>query len=572
MFKILFYHANDFDVNHYVGKLLHLSIASLFLKTYIELKDPELGSKLTWIPPIQLKLSNQELIDVCFKEQPDILCLGQYIWNQNFYKEQFLHIKDKLPKNCKVVVGGPSVDVTTNPDFFSEHNYADYAIYGPGEIAFYDLVNHLYFKKKLFQMNVSNLAWYDKDKQKQIVSTYKYVPQTKISPYLYNEQYFSNLVLNETSKGIKVSIPYELTRGCPYSCTFCDWNSGLGNKVSRRKNTYKDELDLFSKLKINDIFLADANFGQYDEDIEIAEYIAYKNIHDNAQFKIEGTVSKLRKENNLKIYHILGSSNALIPGWGFTISLQDINSDVLKNINRPDVSWEINKKITMELSQTYPHIISKIQFIIGLPGQNLTTLIESLNEITSIPRTRLCGFVSELLPLSPAALDKTYQQKFKFVYSESQRMTGDGTFFKAKFPQSCISFDQAEFVSMVLIAAFYSSLTVYRESINYQNLNIIQLVENFLSTKYFFDLKQNLYNNWVNNDKFYYTIDFDGSPKNVTACDIIGICITWSNNEAFKNFIIQTLKYDKSFIKHIYNLKNDNTNRTSIQKSYATVI
>lgn len=572
MFKILFYHANDLDVHHLAGKVLHLSIASLYLKTYLEINDPKLGSKLTWLAPIQLKLTDEELINICLQQQPDLICLGQYIWNQNFYKEQFLRIKNKLPKNCKIVVGGPSVDVNTNPDFFLEHNYAEYAIYGPGEIAFYDLIYHLYNNKKLLQFNVSNLAWYDNNKKKQIVSAYKYVPQSQISPYLYNEKYFSNLVLNETNKGINVFVPYELTRGCPYSCTFCDWNSGLSNKVSRRKNSYKDELNLFHRLKIKDIYIADANFGQYEEDIEIAKYIAYKNVNENAQFRIEGNVSKLRKENNLKIYHILASSNAFIPEWGFTISLQDINLEVLKNINRPDVSWEINKKLTLELSQTYPHIISKIQFIIGLPGQNLTSMIESLNEMTSIPHTRLCAFVSELLPASPAALDKTYQEKFKFVYSNSQRMTRDGIFFRGKFPASCISFDKSEFVSMVLIAAFYSSLTIYREDINYQNLNISQLVENFLSTEYFFNLKHNLYNNWVNNDKFYYTIDFDGSPKNITACDINGVFITWANNEAYKNFIIQTLKYDKPFVKHIYNIKNDKTNRTSIQKSYATVI
>jgi len=570
MFKILFYHANDPDLAHAAGTVLHLSTASLFLKTYIDINDTELSKKLEWLPPIQFKLTNQELIDTCNKVQPDILCLGQYIWNQNFYKQQLTEVKEFLPKNCKVVVGGPSVDVNTNPNFFLEHNYADYAIYGPGEIAFNDLVSHLYHDKKLIAFNVSNLAWFDNVKNIQVVSGYKYVAQSKISPYLYNEKFFTDLVNNELNNGIEVFVPYELTRGCPYSCTFCDWNSGLSNKVSRRKNTFKDEIDLFHKLNIKNIYIADANFGQYDEDIEIAEYIAYKNIYSNAGFRIEGNVSKLKKENNLKIYHILAASNSFIPDWGFTISLQDINLEVLKNINRPDVSWEVNKKITIELAETYPHIISKIQYIVGLPGQNLNTLIESLNEMTSIPHTRLCAFVSELLPASPAALDKSFQEKFKFSYSTSERITRDGVVYKGKFPESCISFDKLEFTRMIVMAAFYSSLTVYRELINYQNLNIKEIVSKFVDSKYFVNLQKNLYTNWVEHDKFYYTIDFDGTAKQVTACDLNGVSKVWSNNTNFQNFVFQNLRHDKLFVKHW--IKYGYINRKSVQKSYSTVV
>ena len=110
---------------------------------------------------------------------------------------------------------------------------------------------------------------------------------------------------------------------------FCDWNSGLTNKTTRRKGTYEDEIDLFYDLGIKGIYLADANVGQYEEDIDMVAYLAKKNIEEGAEFRTDGNFSKLRKENNLKIYHLLARGNLITDNAGFIISVQDTNEDVL---------------------------------------------------------------------------------------------------------------------------------------------------------------------------------------------------------------------------------------------------
>jgi hypothetical protein len=78
------------------------------------------------------------------------------------------------------------------------------------------------------------------------------------------------------------------------------------------------------------LYLADANFGQYEEDISLAEYLVYKNLNENAGFTIESNPSKLKKDNNLKIYHLFAKGNLISKHWGFTFSVQDINSEVFK--------------------------------------------------------------------------------------------------------------------------------------------------------------------------------------------------------------------------------------------------
>jgi len=544
MFKILFYHANTLYFEDLQNSLF-LSVAALYFKTHLETHSPEAASNLQWLRPIQKQIDDDELVDYCNSNNIDLLCISMYLWNADFLREQLSRIRSRLHSKCKIVVGGPSIDVNINSAFFQQNSYADFAVYGPGEAAFTDLVTNLVNKKNLIAFNVSNLAWHDTAKDKLIVADYKNVPQSQISPFLSNKEFFKDMVEHEINHNkLNVILPYELTRGCPYACTFCDWNSGLSNKVSRRKNTYKEEIDLFQQLGIRNIYFSDANFGQYEEDIDLVEYMVHKNLHENAKFKTDGNLSKLRKDNNLKIYHLFAKGDLVAKGWGFTFSVQDINENVLKNIERPDVGWPIHKKMIQELYECHPQYISKVQFIVGLPGQTPTTIKKSLKEIISLPSVILCPFISELLPASPAGLNPEYQQKFQFTYSTSERINDTGFIFRGKFPQSCVSFTQKEFVEMVVLVSFMTGISDFKEKIKYKELtstlDINILLDIFLNSKQYQILTENLYNNWVTNDKFFYTIDFNLNEKNIPACHMAQAAYHWSNSIEFKKMLVKS--------------------------------
>jgi hypothetical protein len=551
MIKVLFYHATDSSPSTAQNKKLFLSIAAIYLKTHLEINHSDIAKQIEWLIPLQHRLSDDELLKICHEQQPDLLCTSHYIWNQSFLTEQLERIKKKLNSSCKILAGGPSIDVNINSNFFKDYPFIDYAVYGAGEAAFADLVSHLINNKKLVAFNVSNLAWQDNGKT--FISDYKYVSQSKISPFLYNEDFFTKIVENEYKNDYKIILPYELTRGCPYSCTFCDWNSGLSTKVTRRKETYKQEIDLFQKLKIQDLYLADANFGQYDEDVALAEYLVHKNLNENAGFTTESNPSKLKKDNNLKIYHLFAKGNLVSKHWGFTFSVQDINPTVLKNINRPDVGWDVHLDMINELSLHYPDIQPKVQFILGLPGQNKKTIRESLGEITK-HNLRLCLFLNELLPASPASLDKTYQEKFKFKYSNSERYNEFG-YFKGSFPESCISFDREELVEMIIIGSFYSGLSILRFKSEYLNIDIERTVDHFIESKYYKLLKEDLLTNWIGNDKFYFTKNFDGSKKIISACLLQLASEEWTNTKQFNLMIAEVHNNDRDFIKKLIKQK-----------------
>jgi hypothetical protein len=515
--KILFYHVG--------AHTAWLYPAALQLKTYIDVFYPTLAEQLTWLIPLQQEVTDQELIDHVEQNDVDILCTSHYLWNHTFLTAQLSRTRQKIKPGIKIVAGGPSVDVNNNPDFFNQHPYIDYAVFSAGEQAFADIMNHLVFNHPLIAFNTSNCGWKNNNNGQAIVADYKFVKMIETSPFVHNQEMFSAMVTDARQKNRKdVWLPFNLTRGCPYACTFCDWNSGLGNKVSRRKNTYRQEIDLFQKLGVTNIYLADANVGQYDEDVDMIEYFAQKNLEENAGFHVGGNFSKLKKENNLKIFHVMAQGKLINKTFNF--SIQDTNQTILNNIDRPDVGWEVHAAMAKELQTAYPHLAVKAQLIYGLPGQTVDSWRATLGDVTQqniIPMV----FLNDPLPASPAMYDPEYQRRFQFEYVASNRLTVDKKPYQSQIPKKSSSFDQVDIVQMNVLSMIYSAIAVLNVALTEHNIPIFDVelvVDDFLKTNECQQLFNNLYSNWINDSNFYYTINFSGNPQlieDVTISDLL---------------------------------------------------
>lgn len=503
--KILFYQS---------GMPGWIKVNVLTFKTFIDIIYPDLAEKLEWVLPIQDSMSDEEVLEYIEQTNTDILCTSHYLWNHDFLINQLSRIKSRLNIQA-IIAGGPSIDVNVNKDFFEQHPYIDFAVYGAGEQAFADIVNHLITKKPLIAFQTSNCAWKNHNTEKIIVADYKFVKMLETSPFVHCAELLGRMV--KECKKIQeqpIWLPYTLTRGCPYACTFCDWNSGLGNKVSRRKNTYQQEIDLFKKLNIENIYLADANVGQYDEDVDMIEYFAQKNLQENAKFRISGNYSKLKKENNLKMFNIMAESGLVQKTFNF--SIQDINQEVLKNIDRPDVGWDVHVAMANELQKKYPKLIVKAQMIYGLPGQTPTTWKHSLDQLIK-QRILPVSFINEPLPTSPALYDQEYQRKWEFEYIHSNRIISDNI-YSSKIPKKSKFVNQQDLVRMNVLSAIYTALSIINfvlQDISMPELNIYTVVDDFLQGVHYQTLYNNLYDNWITHNNFYYTVNFSGQPDKI---------------------------------------------------------
>lgn len=499
--KILFYHAGDIALGNY------LYPTALVLKTWIDSHDQSTAQQLEWLLPIQFQLTTDDLVKHIEHTKADVLCTSHYIWNHSFLLDQLTAIPTAVKSRLTVIAGGPSIDVHTNPDFFTQWPLIDYAVYGAGEQAFADIMAHLVNQKSLIALNTSNCAWQNAKTGKTQVAGYRPVKINQRSIFLSNREFLARMVKDAKKQAEPIWLPYEITRGCPYACTFCDWNSGFDNKVSRRKNTYQDEIDLFQQVGLTNIFIADANTGQYAEDLDVIEYFAKKNIKENAGFKLAASWSKLQKQNNYRMWKHMVESQLV--HRVLTFSIQDINPQILKNIDRPDVSWDVHLAMANDLRNQYPHLIIKSHIIYGLPGQTPGSLITTLSTLAKAHIWPTVN-INEPLPTSPAILDPEYQQKFGFEYVVSTRLQ-DSKRFQTRIPKSCVSFNQHDIVTMNLIGNFYMAVIVINLFLHHnqcKTLDAYVAVNNLLLSDQYGLLHNNLYHNWTSNNDFFYTIEF----------------------------------------------------------------
>jgi len=369
-----------------------------------------------WLPPeYGWTLSNNLLYESIIEENPDIVCFSLYVWNHVTSVTLAKRIKKSNP-NIKIIAGGPDINniidksgnLLSNADLIKECLYFDYIVYGDGEEAFQMLLDHFY--EPVDQKMIPNLI------TKQGVTPhkiFKFKNYESYSPYLDLKEDF----IQDYNKAIQIrsrfDIPvdrtyieenfirvnYERIRGCPYACSFCDWSSGLHHKVNISQNLWKDEVLFLSKFKYISLRLTDANVGIVESDLD---FFKFANSLNTDNFSVSGgNMAKLSKDRVFEIEKINKSPSHR---W----AVQHLDSQVLKNIDRPDVGWDKHKiflrKIVNDLNK---EVI--VELINGLPGSTIDNYIDQHRKFIEIPITTIRLYWWDALPNSPA-FDKNYQE------------------------------------------------------------------------------------------------------------------------------------------------------------------
>lgn len=407
-----------------------LNPAFLFLKTYHDIHGK--AKDVNWlIPDLIIFDSINDTADRIVREQPDILGISVYSWNFEYQLELAKSVKQRLP-NIVIVIGGPELvvhkldidDHANSVDFFKTYPFVDYAVYGDGE--------------KPFQQIIDMVAGFEVDKQEwvnivepdtnrnRIIYPYEMLVDEvymATPPYSSNRDYFIRVVEYLVQRGVgpeKQLWGIEFARGCMYSCSFCDWSSGLSKKVKRRTSNWKDEIDLMVELDVS-IRETDANFGQWDEDLEIFDYCLSQYKKDtNFSFRVQNT-PKLKIKSTEYIFrrYFELEYNTYYP----KISIQDVHSDVLSAVNRPARPWSEIVEMMNRIRSIDPDKKLAMELIVGLPGQSFKHMLDMLVKLYIADIQVTIPYTWSSLPNSPG-YDKNYQKmwgvKFLPMYKKAQ--------------------------------------------------------------------------------------------------------------------------------------------------------
>ena len=363
-----------------------------------------------------------ELLDKVDKNGvPDIIMVSMYMWNRNRSNKLTKAIKEKFP-HVKIIVGGN--DVPQNPErfeqFVKDNPQYDYYVTSEGEIAFEMILKDILTEKGLYNKEYFTDC-FTKTQNGKIL--YK----SKIKRYLNHKEDLDfpsacamglyDELIRELPKGIQIQGVIETNRGCPYSCTFCDW--GLEEKLRRfSMKRIKDEIDWLVG-NVNEIMFSDANFGILHRDLDIAKYLIKAKLkHPNPTLHSTAiTYAKNNKERVLRIAEILEKFD--FSRSGATFSLQSLNDPTLSAIRRDNMSiakdFEWIAENFIKRGIPYYH-----EMIMGMPLETKETFLQGLSQLLKYNPIEINVYKLAWLENSELSL-MNHQEKYDLEWSKFQQ-------------------------------------------------------------------------------------------------------------------------------------------------------
>ena len=332
---------------------------------------------------VQLKF--QKVPDASFVAQlaePAVLGFSTYIWNLQRSLRTAKLAKERFP-DCVVIFGGPSVpryDADVG-DFLANHRFVDVLVHGEGELAFVELLHAIRGGADL--RSVKGICFRSEDPRGYVRTP----PRERIADLGAIPSPFLNGVFDEVLADYRDyflertggMVLFETNRGCPFSCTFCDW----GQAVQSRVNLFPEErvfreLDWMARNQVRFAYSCDANFGIKDRDLKIAQRLG--RLHQETGYPLKFFVNWMKnsEEKSLRVADALWEAGVQTK---VTLSMQSLDAATLKAVKRDNI--DLGTYAALKRDYDRRGIPTYCELILGLPGETYDSFAAGLEKVTS---------------------------------------------------------------------------------------------------------------------------------------------------------------------------------------------
>lgn len=323
-----------------------------------------------------------------YKPSPDIIGIGGIVSTYKYVKRLTNEIKEIYP-NIPLVIGG-SVG-SSIPDLMLKNSKADIIVDKEGELTMLDIVNELENGSRDLR-NIAGVFYRDGDRTaySSVRGRIEDLDSLPFPAYhlLPMEIYIKNICENSFYREIMgVSnenrhIGLISSRGCTDRCTFC-FRQFPKISMNSASYVYEHILQLHSRYGINRYTFMDELFiTSKQRTFELIEVLKKLNKSINLLYRI---ASARVDTINLELLNELKNSGCVSIVYGL-----ESGSDKMLSLMKKRTTAEQNYKAVLLTHQAGLHTIP--QFVIGMPGENKTTLKETFRFAAKVDFWENTGF------------------------------------------------------------------------------------------------------------------------------------------------------------------------------------
>ncbi len=326
-------------------------------------------------------------------DPPKVLALSNYSWNLELsYKLSAL--AKKHDPSLVVVFGGPNFPVISDEKltFLKQRPAVDFYVELEGEVGFVNLLSKLEaseFDVDAFKQTkepVGNCSYLSGgeliDGGIERIADVNMIP----SPYLTGlmDEFFE----------LPLSPMLETTRGCPFTCTFCVEGRPTYSRVkSFHIDRVQAELRYMAERVngVNELTIADSNFGMNKWDLATAEAIAGVQSEFQWPTLVNASTGKNRQERVIETVAVLNGA------WVAGSAVQSSDSDVLDNVKRSNISLDAYSDLMDSMNSLGKDALTYSEIILGLPGDTKDKHFDSLRYAVDSQVNRVHMYEATLL-------------------------------------------------------------------------------------------------------------------------------------------------------------------------------
>lgn len=313
---------------------------------------------------------------------PPVFGFSMYTWNAAEFLDLARQIR-AAAQGAWLVAGGPHVQRAE--DYLGDEPF-DVIVLGEGEITFSELLDA---ERRADWAGIAGLAFCEDGRVRRTQ------PRPRVTDLDALPSALDVVQLRDArGRPLYRQATYETARGCPFRCAFCEWGTGaIGTKMIQHSlERIRRDFERLVEGGVEDLWLADSNFGALREDLAKAELVVDLKRRTGRPRSFATSWSKNHNRRVQEIVRLLHRNGLLSH---YNLALQTLTPLALELSHRRNMRANDYEPVVRQLAAEGIPVAAEL--IWGLPGDTLAEFEANLDHLLRVfPNINIFGYT--LLP------------------------------------------------------------------------------------------------------------------------------------------------------------------------------